>query len=293
MKKYIAEIAGKDSIAAVMKFIRENSGSQDYSYPEKCSSQAAGIHRVCTDKSAGALQSSAVAQDRESKDAGIMIIPTIVYTGTEYGDKQSYYDSIEFLKRKGKENGVRFADTIYMQDGRLWNLLCSKYQYLINRKSGFYTPCVACHMFAHLMRLPLLRKLEAEAIITGERHSHQGRLKANQHPKTMECFREIFEKNGVNMIKPLLEIEDTEMVNSEITDETVIEHANDVKCVLSGNLQGFDLKDNIDRLELYLNDFLKPVGVFCAQAMLSGQDRQGCGSDWHDRLEEKIKEILI
>ena len=93
MKKYIAEIAGKDSIAAVMKFIREN-----------CSSQAAGIHRVCTDKSAGALQSSAVAQDRESKDAGIMIIPTIVYTGTEYGDKQSYYDSFEFLKRKGKEN---------------------------------------------------------------------------------------------------------------------------------------------------------------------------------------------
>ena len=49
MKKYIAEIAGKDSVSAVIKFMKENPGT--------------------------------------------VVIPTIVYTGTEYGDRESYYNS--------------------------------------------------------------------------------------------------------------------------------------------------------------------------------------------------------
>ena len=44
MKKYIAEIAGKDSVSAVIKFMKENPGT--------------------------------------------VVIPTIVYTGTEYGDRE-------------------------------------------------------------------------------------------------------------------------------------------------------------------------------------------------------------
>ncbi len=263
MKRYIAEIAGKDSVAAVMKFIREN-----------------GSLSSCNKEKSG------------GSDLGIVIIPTIVYTGTEYGDKKSYYDSIEFIRKKAEEAGIGFEEGTELQDGRLWNILCAKYQYLINKKYGFYTPCVACHMFTHLMRIPLLRRLGAEAVITGERHSHQGRLKANQHPGTMECFNEIFEKNGINMIKPLLEIEDTGLVNEEIADEAVIEHANDVKCVLSGNLKGFPLEENIDKLMLYLDEFLKPVGNFCVKTMPDftvGEERM----EWYDRLEEKIEEILI
>ena len=90
MSIFIAEIAGKDSIASVRKFMKENRGAT--------------------------------------------IIPTIVYTGTEYGDRKSYYNSIEFLKSFAEEDGVDFADTIEISDGPLWNLICAKYQYLINKK---------------------------------------------------------------------------------------------------------------------------------------------------------------
>ena len=160
MKKYIAEIAGKDSVSAVIKFMKENPGT--------------------------------------------VVIPTIVYTGTEYGDRESYYNSVRFLKDKSKESGVLWEDTIELTDGDFGNVLCARYQYMINQKYGFYTPCIACHLFAHLMRLPLLKKVGAEGIITGERHSHQGKLKAcllytSDAADDMQCVdlggRRIIKKN--------------------------------------------------------------------------------------------------
>jgi len=160
MEKYIAEIAGKDSIAAVVKFIKEN------------------------------------------KD--VVIVPTIVYTGTEYGDRNSYYNSIDFLRKEGERLGIEFEKTLELQNGALWNVLCARYQYLINRKYGFYTPCIACHLFTHLLRIPCFREFEAGGIITGERHSHQGKLKANQHPLTIERLTDIFEKTELSFSDRLL-----------------------------------------------------------------------------------------
>lgn len=248
MKKYIAEIAGKDSVSAVIKFMKENPGT--------------------------------------------VVIPTIVYTGTEYGDRESYYNSVRFLKDKSKESGVMWEDTIELTDGDFWNVLCARYQYMINQKYGFYTPCIACHLFAHLMRLPLLKKVGAEGIITGERHSHQGKLKANQHPMTIECFNNIFEKNGIRMIRPLVDISDTQVVNGYIGDRDIIAHANDIKCVLSGNLRGFDLDKNLQGLKRYLDEFLFPVGNWCAEEMLKDSGNAADGSDLPEKLEKKIKEVL-
>lgn len=62
MSTYIAEIAGKDSVSAVHKFMRE--------------------HNVDC------------------------IVPTIVLTGTEYGDLSSYDKSILYLANYAKELGI-------------------------------------------------------------------------------------------------------------------------------------------------------------------------------------------
>ncbi len=242
MSIFIAEIAGKDSIASVRKFMKENRGET--------------------------------------------IIPTIVYTGTEYGDRKSYYNSIEFLKSFAEEDGVDFADTIEISDGPLWNLICAKYQYLINKKYGFYTPCIGCHMFTHLVRVPVFKSHNADGIITGERFSHQGKLKANQHPSTIRCFLDMFNEKGINLVQPLVDIRDTDLVNEYIGNDEIIRHANDVKCVLSGNMHGFKLEEHVKDLEHYLDGFIKPVGTFCLECLTGGV------SVSIEELDEEIKEIL-
>lgn len=278
MKTYIAEIAGKDSIAAVVRFMTEMAGGKN-----------------------------AAAQTGQAGQAGgedIRIIPTIVYTNTEYGDRASYYNSIAYLRRKAKALGICMEETVELENGRLWNLLCARFQQQIHQRYGFYTPCIACHLFTHLLRLPLLAETGAAGIITGERHSHQGRLKANQHPLTIECFNEIFAKNGVQMIRPLVEISDTAKVDSYIDDVDVIAHANDLACVFSGNLRGFDLADgdNRERLSLYLAEFLQPAGELCAREFLRGGaggesgsagSKEGeAGGDFSRRRQERLQEQL-
>jgi len=51
-------------------------------------------------------------------------------------------------------------------------------------------------------------------------------------------------------------------------------------------MAGFELKDNLDKLEFYLDDFIVPVGKFCASKMIAGE------KDWFSQLEKVIEEIL-
>lgn len=245
MDVYIAEIAGKDSIAAVLKFARGHKN--------------------------------------------VTIVPTVVLTGTEYGDMNSYKRSMGFLEEKLAEVNVSLERPIYLQDGHLWNLLNAKYQYLLCRKFHFFSPCIGCHFYAHLLRVSVYKKYNAKGLITGERKSHSGIQKANQHEITLQAFRKIFAMCGIHMICPLEEINDTNLVNSYIGNEAVICHANDVKCVISGNLTGFSMnnQENLMNLENFIEEYVVPVGMFA----LNNYEKENAA--WREKLESIIKEIVI
>lgn len=225
MSIYIAEIAGKDSIAAVHMVIRENPNA--------------------------------------------IIIPSIVYTRTEYGGFDSYYNSVEFLKNFAKERNVIFKDIHNLSDEKLWNIMCIKYQYQIYSKFSFYTPCIMCHLFAHLLRVPLFYEYAAEAMITGERFLHNGIQKINQHPLTIDCFKRILEHAKVKIEQPLAMIMDTNIIDSEIANINIIRHANDTKCVLSGNLNDYYLKEL--ELKKFLNKFVEPIGIYIVEMLQQNQ----------------------
>lgn len=232
MIKYIAEIAGKDSVAAIHKFM------------------AKGM----VDK----------------------LIPTIVYTGTEYGNNTTYFESINYLIQCGQEYDIQFDEPIQLHDEQLWNFLCIKYQHQFNIKYGFYTPCIMCHLFTHLLRIPILLKTNSIGIITGERFSHKGTLKANQHPITIECFNKLFNKYNISLIQPVADISDTKIIDQEIEDYTGFSNFNDIKCILSGNLNIFSNFDNnmLQQLQRYLNEVIFPVGKYVLDCFFESEPVQ-------------------
>lgn len=246
MTKFIAEIAGKDSVSAIHRFART------HAYED------------------------------------IVIIPTIAYTGTEYGRFESYIESVDFLKRDLKKYGITFEDVYKLHDEKLWNILNAKYQYLIYKKYNFFTPCIMCHFYTHLIRVPLYMKNEAKGIITGERLSHDGKIKLNQHQLTIDSFTEIFQKNAVMLIQPNLNIQNTTIIDEEIDNNKIVAKSNDVKCVLSGNLYGYDSMSDIFYSELnsYINTFVKPIGNFCLESIIKN------GYVELDVLEKEIEGIL-
>lgn len=220
MITYLAEIAGKDSIAAIHKFIGENNID--------------------------------------------LIIPTIVYTGTEYGNVESYYNSIEYISRYGHKHNITIGKPIELHDEKLWNLLCIRFQHQLHNKYGFYTPCVMCHLFTHLLRIPILYKNNAVGIITGERSSHNGKLKMNQYPITIECFNMLFEKHNILFKRPLFDIDNTDIINNEIKDYAYLESINDVKCILSGNLTDYPYQKNdaLYQLTKFLDEYVFKLGDY-------------------------------
>lgn len=245
MKRYIVEIAGKDSVSAAHNFIRQNEID--------------------------------------------VIVPTIVYTRTEYGDFESYRKSIAYLSSYAKLRNIQVANLCELHDEVLWNLLCAKYQYCISQKYGFCTPCIMCHLFAHLIRIPLYIEICASGIITGERYSHNGSIKVNQHLLTVKCFQELFNKKGIFLIQPLLNIDELAIIENEIIDYEDINHINDVKCILSGNMHGVNYDNDFFRNKLceFLFGFVAPIGEYIVNSYLNR------GKIQYDELEVAIKSALL
>lgn len=245
MKKYIIEIAGKDSVSAAHNFIRQNEIN--------------------------------------------VIVPSIVYIGTEYGNFESYKKSIAYLSSYAKSKNIQVANLYESHDEVLWNLLCAKYQYHISQKYGFYTPCIMCHLFAHLIRIPLYTKICASGIITGERYSHNGSVKLNQHLLTIKCFQELFNKKEIVLIQPLLDVDELSVIENEIMDYKDINHINDVKCILSGNMHRVDCDNDFFRNKLseFLYGFVVPIGEYIANSYLIS------GKIQYNELEVVIESALF
>lgn len=130
-----------------------------------------------------------------------------------------------------------------------------------------------CHLYAHLLRIPVLKQKNGVGIITEERFSHNGKIKANQHPLTLQCFNNIFLSYQINLVQPLIDISDTEMIDKEIYDYKYINNANDVKCILSGNLNGFSFSkvESLKMLQFFLEDFIKPVSAYVLNSFISNE----------------------
>ena len=193
-----------------------------------------------------------------------VIIPTIVYTGTEYGDLNIYDASIKYLFEYSKKNDIKMNETVYLYNEKLWNYICIRYQYHIFNAYSFYTPCIMCHFFVHLMRVSLYLKYGCKGIITGERYVHDNQIKANQQELTINCFNNLFEKYGIQLIQPLLAIKETDFIIDEISDYALLDKINNVKCILSNNLDlsCFTEKIFLKKLDKFLTNYVSVVGDY-------------------------------
>lgn len=186
----IAEIAGRDSVAAVIR--------------------ACKIRKLCA------------------------IIPTIAYTGTEYGDWNIPFEKTEFLRDRLKEMGIKVYAPVLLGSPRFWWKLCGRYSVEFSKKYGFYSHCVGCHLYLHAIRIPLAKILNCEIVIGGERESHNGRLKVNQIGVALDVYISFMKKFGVELFLPLRLIRSGKKIE-EIIGSHWDEGKEQLECVLSKN----------------------------------------------------------
>ncbi len=191
----IAEIAGRDSVAAVI--------------------------RACEEKAIRA------------------IVPTIAYTGTEYGNWEVPFEKTEILKQRLRQKDVKVYDTIILGSPRFWWKLCGRYTTHLSKRFGFYSHCLGCHLYFHAVRVPLARKLHCNLIIGGERESHDGTIKINQIGISLNAYVDLLRRFDVELFLPIRYMRSGKEVEA-IAGGHWGEGADQLECVLSKNYREED-----------------------------------------------------
>jgi hypothetical protein len=186
------------------------------------------------------------------------LLPTVAYTGTEHGSWQTPFDKIALLRKKLASSGVRMMPPLVMGWPELWRRLCGRPMTRLIETYGFYSPCIACHLYFHALRIPLARLTGCTLLIGGERESHDGRIKINQIGPALDVYAEFTAGFGVELLLPLRRVSSGREVEALI-GEPWDEGRDQLGCVLSGNYRGAETSTfSGESTARFLRDFAVP-----------------------------------
>jgi len=184
------------------------------------------------------------------------LLPTIAYTGTEFGDWEVPFKKTYVLKEELVKRGIKVFDTILLGAPTFWWLLCGRHITHIIKKFRFYSPCVGCHLYLHAIRIPLAKKIKCDVVIGGERELHEGKIKINQIGVALDTYISFAERFGIELLLPLRHMRSDKDIES-IVGQYWEESTEQLECVLSKNYLDVDgsavySEDDIKR---FFNEF--------------------------------------
>lgn len=187
-------------------------------------------------------------------------IPTVARTGTEFGSLDAVLENARRLRKFAEEElGIPSFEVQVISSPEWWHASAGRFLEYHVLKYGFSPVCIACHMYLHACRIPLAIRTKTRAIVSGERMSHDTRIKINQSREAVRAYRNVLEEMGVKFHTPLFEISSGEHIAS-IAGRDWGEAERQMKCVLEKNFvspQG-EVRARVDMIERYLREFLLP-----------------------------------
>ncbi len=212
---FISEVAGKDSIAAIIQAIR------DYDIRNLL-----GI---------GIFHRSFLGNILEPNEHFEYVNELI---------SQEKYDSTNFL---------------YLNVSNLFDRLIIRNMAIVQKYFGYYSPCPPCHLFFHMMRIPIANYYGITKIITGERELHGDRKKLNQIPEVLSLFKDLLEKEGIELIQPIRKIKNDDEIY-EILGKSW-KSADPLKCSFSKSYydESGEIPFEIKKILKSLKDFYYPL----------------------------------
>lgn len=163
------------------------------------------------------------------------IVPTIAYTGTEYGNWVIPFENVKIMHDKLQPK-IKVFDPIFIGSPKFWWTLCGRYATHLTKRFNFYSHCVGCHLYFHAIRIPIAKKLQVNLVIGGERESHDGKIKINQIKVALDAYQAFLRKFNIELFLPLRHIKFGKEIETTIGD-VWDEGGQQLECVLSKNYQ--------------------------------------------------------
>jgi hypothetical protein len=208
---------------------------------------------------------AAIFKTIENNPAAV-IIPSIIELGCEYGDKKRRVSVIEKLSDVfNNESQGKIMPGIISDINELWKTLAASNIYESFQKYGFYSPCIACHLVFHLVRIKIAQHLKAKNVISGERELHSDKEKINQLDFVLDFYNALYDKSGLTHHLPLRYVKGNEEIDTIIEKKQMLFMR--LTCLFSGNYykansNNFAMQKDflLHYVIEYLPELLKPSG---------------------------------
>lgn len=210
----IAEIAGRDSIAAAVTAVREH-----------------GFEAL---------------------------LPTVGFTGTETGDITAPERAVEALRRiLGRDCEV--LAPVLLGDSTLWTAMNARFGRVLTERFGMWSPCLACHLYLHLLRVPVSWAHGNAPVIAGERDTHDGRLKLSQLAEGIDASVRVMRYADIDLMQPVRHASDADVAH---VFDGRFDLGPQLDCALAGNYLGLDGSVSYEptAYSRYVREYLEPVG---------------------------------
>jgi hypothetical protein len=245
----------------------------EWMLPEETAARLRGSSNTAIVEIAG-RDSVAAALRAASETPYELLLPTIAYTGTEFGDWRLPFDKVDFLRERLAAAAVEteLLPPVVLGAPELWHLLNGRFVAALSRRFGFYTPCLGCHLYLHALRLPLARMTGCETIVAGERESHDGRVKLNQIPEALEAYVAFARDFGVELALPLRYVTSGSEIDDLLGGQWP-EGEGQLRCVLSGNYRDAagDVAYDAAAVRAYFYEFALAAARRAVEAYLAGE----------------------
>lgn len=195
------------------------------------------------------------------------IIPTLAYTGTEYGNWEVPLKKVKSLKTLLKKKKITVFDPVFLGSPKFWWTLCGRYSSHFFEKYKFYSHCIGCHLYLHAIRIPLALKLGINMVIGGERESHDERIKVNQIGVALDAYQGLMNRFNIELFLPLRYVKSGREIESIIGTKWD-EGDQQLACVLSRNYQKMDGSVSFD--ENAVKGFLDEFALKKAEEIIKG-----------------------
>jgi hypothetical protein len=220
---------------------------------------------------------------------GVTLVPTYVSTGTEFGSFSVIEGNIDFLRAElGRRGTGRLGDLVRASDPALWRAINGRPTARLIELFGAWLPCVGCHLYLHLMRLPIARRAGATVVASGERVRHGTTTKANQRADTLRAYADVLAHAGVDLVFPIENVSDASEI-AQALGPGWPGGSPQLGCVLKGNETPFAGGCGPGLPAGLLDLYVRPAGIAIADEMLTGRSRW---DDIVDRVLEAAAESL-
>lgn len=257
-KNYLKIIADKPEIfGKVPDFILDAKKIEEYrQIPNLAVGEISGLYN---------LESLTHALYLKRPDA---FLPTVSYTGTEYGEWGAASQFFKNLKKAvEKDLKIYCADPVILGSPRFWWALNGRFAQELYARYGFSSQCYGCRLYAFVLRVPLCKLIDAHLFIPQDYENGVQGCAINSCSVVARYCSIFMASFGIDVRHDFV----TTGRGQEVMDEGQQVPEKKIKCVLEGNSLRLDGSlYEAKHLDAYFESFALPVAGRIMSRVLSG-----------------------